>query len=713
MKKILLFSLLAFFTIAYGQNPRLDSIKNVIANSDIDTVLLRSYAVLSDQCPEEDIPKYTEKGIAIGESTFQDNNTYNKYLGKLYFNKAFYAQISGEKGEEILKLYRKSKAYYEKSDNKKGLAITINSIGFQYKELGDFDMALKNFLEALRIREGINDERGLSQSYNDIAFVYSKMEENEKARAYYQKSVLLGQKMKNYRALGASYLNLGHIYFTEKDYVSAKSYFLKSLEAKKQLSDVRSAIPAYNRLGELHTTIGDLDSALYYFKKGYESLDGTNFNGAKAQSSYFLARTYIDQGNYAKAEPHAKSAYDVFSSLRSLDMKRNVAVLLYKIAKQKRNYKEALDFYVEYKKLNDTIQERLNKKDLFKRQAQFEYEKKTVADSIENAKELAIKNSEIRVRKAESAEHQANANKNLLMFVFSILGLLLVAVFAIIIFKRLKLTREQKIIIEEQKTEVVKAYDELEEKNQEIMDSIVYAKRIQKAILPPDKLVKEYLEDSFIFYLPKDIVAGDFYWMQPISNGVLFAAADCTGHGVPGAMVSVVCNSGLNRSVKEFGLDQPGEILDKTRELVISEFEKSEEEVKDGMDISLCKVVGHTLSYAGAHNPLWIIRKGGTEVEEIKANKQPIGKHPDPVPYNTHTVKMNEGDTIYIFSDGFPDQFGGEKGKKYKSSNFKKFLIQIQIHAMEKQHQLIQEEFDRWKGPLEQLDDVCVIGYRF
>jgi serine phosphatase RsbU (regulator of sigma subunit) len=221
--------------------------------------------------------------------------------------------------------------------------------------------------------------------------------------------------------------------------------------------------------------------------------------------------------------------------------------------------------------------------------------------------------------------------------------------------------------------------------------------------------------DSFVIYEPKDIVAGDFYWMTQKENNVIFAAADCTGHGVPGALVSVICNNALNRSVREYNLSDPGKILDKTREIFIQEFEKSDEDVKDGMDIALCSLSvddkqSSVLKYAGAHNPLWIIRNG--ELIEYKANKQPIGKFDHVQPYFTHSINLKKGDTFYIFSDGFADQFGGEKGKKFKSANFKKLLLSVQDKSMEEQKKTILETFLSWKGNLEQLDDVCVIGVR-
>ena len=264
--------------------------------------------------------------------------------------------------------------------------------------------------------------------------------------------------------------------------------------------------------------------------------------------------------------------------------------------------------------------------------------------------------------------------------------------------------------VQERTAELFQQKELVEEKNRELTDSISYARRIQHAILPPAGLIKEYLPNSFILYKPKDIVAGDFYWLEKVGNTILFAAADCTGHGVPGAMVSVICNNGLKRSVLEYGIQEPGKILDKTRELVIHEFEKSEEEVKDGMDIALCSLEGNKLCFSGANNPLWIIRDG--EIIEYKADKQPIGKFEQARPHTTHTVDLQAGDSLYIFSDGYVDQFGGNKGKKFMSKNFKNLLLSIQDKSMEEQKELIDKAFEDWRSSEPQVDDVCVIGVR-
>lgn len=276
-------------------------------------------------------------------------------------------------------------------------------------------------------------------------------------------------------------------------------------------------------------------------------------------------------------------------------------------------------------------------------------------------------------------------------------------------------------IIKKKNTLLKNSKAEIELQHTEIKASINYAKRIQTAILPSDALIEKYLKNSFVYYQPKDIIAGDFYWIhilpEPNSwdiNGdtVLFSAADCTGHGVPGAMVSVVCNNALNQSVKEFGITQPNLILEKTRELVVETFSESIEKVQDGMDLALCSLnlKTHELQYSGANNPLWIIRNG--EIIETKGDKHHVGKSDLMPEFTNHKIQLLKNDTFYIFSDGYVDQFGGPKGKKFMSAKFKQLLLSIQDKPLKEQKELIQTNFNHWKGDLEQVDDVCVIGVR-
>lgn len=274
---------------------------------------------------------------------------------------------------------------------------------------------------------------------------------------------------------------------------------------------------------------------------------------------------------------------------------------------------------------------------------------------------------------------------------------------------------EHKVVERTQEIQLQKEI--VEEKNREIVDSINYAQRLQNAILPPMNKVKDALKQSFVLFKPKDIVSGDFFWMQKKDGKVLIAAVDCTGHGVPGAMVSVVGANSLDRCVNEFKLRTPSDIMEKLTDLVVETFagNGNTEEVKDGMDMAMCSIdiKNRTLEYCGANNPLWIVRHQTIELEEIKANKQPIGQFAHRQPFTNHEVKLEEGDCVYLFSDGYADQFGGPKGKKFKYTTLKTLLVGIHERSMIEQRSILNEEFEKWKGDLEQIDDVVIIGIRF
>lgn len=303
-----------------------------------------------------------------------------------------------------------------------------------------------------------------------------------------------------------------------------------------------------------------------------------------------------------------------------------------------------------------------------------------------------------------------------------------------IIRERTREVVEQKEEIEKQKEEVEVQRKLLEVKNKDITSSINYARRLQEAILPHKDQIDKYLDEYFILYKPKDIVSGDFYWMEHV-NGIpgrdltLFATVDCTGHGVPGAFVSVVGNGGLNRAVNEFGLDEPAAILEKLNEIVVNTLSKSDDELRDGMDISLCRFdfKKMEMQFAGANNSVYILRKDIAKAElnlngtskihkndllEIKANKQPVGFYEFHKTFDNHSVKLEKGDVIYLFSDGYTDQFGGPQGKKYNVTRFRNFLLSIYDRPMSEQKKLIEEEFESWKGNEEQIDDVIVAAIR-
>jgi len=253
---------------------------------------------------------------------------------------------------------------------------------------------------------------------------------------------------------------------------------------------------------------------------------------------------------------------------------------------------------------------------------------------------------------------------------------------------------------------------EIEEQKKDILDSINYAKRIQSALLPPSEQFQESLNDYFVYYQPKDIVSGDFYWLEKHQNKVYVAVADCTGHGVPGAMMSVLCNNALTKVLKELDIESPSLILDKVADLMEVQLSKTSTDMMDGMDITLCCIDfnNRTLEYAGANNNLFMI--SNNSLKEIIADKQSIGKVENRKAYTNHTLQISNGDCFYLFSDGLQDQFGGDRGKKYSKKKLKETLLANCSLPMVEQYKVLNSSFNQWKGELSQVDDVCVLGFR-
>ncbi len=303
-----------------------------------------------------------------------------------------------------------------------------------------------------------------------------------------------------------------------------------------------------------------------------------------------------------------------------------------------------------------------------------------------------------------------------------IAGILLV--YGFVQFRERQLIREKRVLekrvkvrtreIEEQKLEIEQQRDKIADANKEITDSILYARRIQTAVLPGKVLLKKYLPEHFVLLKPRDIVSGDFYWVEEKNDRIIACAADCTGHGVPGAFMSLLGLTFLNEIVNRDGILKAGEIVDRLRTYIIRAMSHKDEQAKDGMDLALLVIDRKLkiLEFAGAYNPLIIIRKG--ELMEFKGDKMPVGKHVgEERPFTSQRINLEDGDLIYIFSDGFPDQFGGIKGGKYKSRPFRRLLEQISGEDMEMQEELLRKELDDWMGAEEQVDDILIMGMRF
>lgn len=594
--------------------------------------------------------------------------------------------------------YSKSTTYAQKAlevakkiKDKKGEAMALNNLGIICDYQGKYASALDYYFKALSLQKAIPDNSGLSYTYNNIGLIYSNQNNFEKALENYNSALELRKKDKNLQGLASTYNNIGIIHMHQKKYELALEDYFASLKIDSLLKDPVGISTSLSNIAIVYMDSKEYDKALDFFNKGLKLRIELKDQHGMANSYNNLSTVYEKMGDFQKGIKFAKKGLDIGEAIGALDLIKYSYQILYSCSEKLGNIADAYRYYRAFVNYGDSITNEMNTKKQTETEMQFKFDQQKAIDKIKQEKKDYI-------------DQQEKQRQIYWVIALSIL-LLFVLAFALFVNKRRKIERSQRELIEKQKTLV-------EEKNTEILASITYAKRIQSAILPSDKLVKEYLRNSFIFYQPKDIVAGDFYWMEPKEECLIFAVADCTGHGVPGALVSVVCNNALNRSVREFNLTDPADILNKTREIILHEFQKSDEIVNDGMDISICNLnfTTNELIWSGANSPLWLLQTDHSEIIECKPSKQPIGQFSNYEPFTSQVIQLQTGDSIYLFSDGFADQFGGEEGKKMKSKRMKELILSLQSLPMYEQKQSMMRYFDEWKGDLDQLDDVCVIG---
>jgi serine phosphatase RsbU (regulator of sigma subunit) len=328
---------------------------------------------------------------------------------------------------------------------------------------------------------------------------------------------------------------------------------------------------------------------------------------------------------------------------------------------------------------------------------------------------LHIMQNDARLADSESKLKQQRTVRTAL-----IIGIVLVAAFLLLVFNRLRVIRKQKKQIEYEKKIREEQHLLLEEKNREILDSINYAWRIQHGMIPPVERVTEIFPESFILHLPKDKLSGDFYWVGRVQSQVLgelkiFAVADCTGHGIPGALVSITGINYIKLGEQQSNVNSPAQALDFVNKGFYDLFhDNTELNVRDGMDAAMgaIQMSDLTMYYASAKNSILIIRNN--QLIELQGDKHPIGRFgpPEPIPFTSYTYKLQKNDMLFVFSDGFADQFGGPKGRKFKSGELKKLLIEISSNHCKSQYELLLKRFNEWKGTVEQTDDVTIMGIR-
>ncbi|NQV52476.1 MAG: tetratricopeptide repeat protein [Flavobacteriales bacterium] len=721
MKQRILIMILAFLGVsAVGQEfserdqAKLERYNEIIADPNShDTALARAYVNLGEIMAQADyasIRPLTEKAIEVAEAALLKDQpeevvkSLTQSLGLATNNMGFLLNTEGQI-EPALEYLEQSLRMRRTIGDAYGIAECLGNIGSVWSSRGDYSKALEYFNESYELAKTVTVDtrraKSMGNAEGNIAMMYQMAGENQQAFEMARRGVVSNTKAGFEFGVGINYGTIGSLHEDEGQLDSALFYLNKQKGIFKKFENEMGLGMAVYAIGRVHFKLGEYETAIENYTYNLNIAEGISNQVGISQAKRNLGEVFTamarskgtssgDRSKYLTlAEENLESSLEIADEIGHLNRMKLAAQDLTEVYKAQGRTVDAFEMYQKFIQIKDSLDNDEKQTAFAQEQFKFEYEKQKAIDEANHEKELAIA--------AEQEEKQR-------ILTYSVAGGLgLSAVFLFFVFNRLRITRKQNLLLAQQ-NEII------EQSHKEITDSIHYAKRIQAAVLPPNSVFKALLPNAFVLYKPKDIVAGDFYWLEEKNGTVLFAAADCTGHGVPGAMVSVICNNGLNRSVREMGLTDPGKILDNTRNIVVSEFEKSEEEVKDGMDIALCSLDGNTLKYAGANNPLWLYRNG--ELHEYKANKQPIGKFDEPLPYTTHSIEVQSGDSVYIFSDGFVDQFGGENGKKYKSVKFKAFLKELSNSPLVDQKTLLDREFETWKSDQEQIDDVCVIGLK-
>ena len=702
---------LDFNTLAEGEKEFLDSSLTAFHNSKNDTVqALAALEMISQLSDINNMGKYAHWLEDYSHKKIKTNKgkAEIKYL-KAVLAEAYYliGYYEGNNGN-----YKKSIAQYQLcADIFKEInlpqdeAIILSNIGSIYDEMGDIQSCLDYYDRSLKIKKEIGDSVGLGSSYNNIGYIHAEQGNHEKAFEYHSKALEIRTLIGDKKGICNSRNNIGLYYSEKKEYRKALNYHLETLTLRFELNVSGDIANSYRNIAWNYWNLDEVDSALTNMNRALKFAELSQSDASISTTNSSIGAFYLQLGDYEKSLYHSEKAKAIAVDFENPDLIRRATKNLYQIYEHKKDFKKAFENYKLYIQMRDSLENKENYRITLKASAQYEYELK----QAELEKEQAITNLAF---EKELEVEKERKNKQKIITYFAVGGLVLVAVFLVFIFNRLKLTRRQKEEIDGQKQELEATHEQLAEHHKEISDSIIYAKRIQEAILPAMSSMNESLGDGFVLYIPKDVVAGDFYWMETVGDVVYFAAADCTGHGVPGAMVSVVCSNALSKSLIEEQKLDTGELLDKTRDLVIERFAKSGEEIKDGMDISLCALNKKTrqLNWSGANNPLWLIRNG--ECLETKADKQPIGNFGSAQPFQSHQFQLEADDILYIFTDGLQDQFGGEKGKKFKPKQIREILITNAHLSMTEQGQILSDRFHSWKGEMEQVDDICMIGVK-
>lgn len=650
-----------------------DSLLSLIHKSQSDTEAIRLYAKLTEACSVEDILKYSNEGLEL-----------------------------------ILKKHSKETdpdyAFYETEK-----ARFFNNIGFYYHNKLNPIKAIEYYQKAILILEKINsDEDLLASLYNNAAAVYVTLKYYHKSIASLSKVIAIDKKNKNEKILALDYNNLGTSYNYLQMRDSAIYFFRQSLQLRRKFNDEYGTIMTILNISSLYFKKEEFTAARQYLDEAFEKLN--QLKNPKDSVVYINAYTWKGSWlwhikDYKAAEEYFLKAYRLSISQSVFTYLNEITRNLYSVYYTTGDYKNALLYYQQFHELEDSTVNQRIENDAEISDIKFDYEKKQILMKAAQDKELAI-------------EKEAKSKRTILLILLLIIISIVIA-FLIIIYNRWKLESKQKLLIEEQKTQLSIQHDELDEahrqlnkKNKQITDSIDYALNIQHALLQTEEEIKALTQtDCFVLFKPKDIVSGDFYILKKNGRYIFWALADCTGHGVPGAFISIISiktiEKTLGSNIKESAITN---ILNQLHEEFLHTF-SNEEGIGIDIVIGIYDVLEQNLHLCGSGNSVLVVSEG--KMNEYKFDNLQLGKKGKTVD-NIHIsrVKLKKGDCIYAATDGFADQIGDESKKRYSASRLKQVILDNHAIPMADQKLNLERAFNGWKGDKEQYDDITVMGWR-
>ena len=572
---------------------------------------------------------------------------FKRFIGTAYYFKGDYRKASD--------YYFKSIKILERQNNKTELGFSYNELAKLYRKTRKLNLAKETYDKALNIFTELNDSAHISMINNESGVVFEYEGNYEEALKRYSKSFHISENLKDSVAISYALNNIAGLYSIQKKYNAAQLYLTKSLEIRKLLKDSFALALNYTDLGSNSIESEKIKEALNFIDSSNIIAKRMRYIELESQNYLMLSKAHEKMGN---------------NDLAFLNYKKHIS-------------------------LKDSIFTKESENQLNELNTKYNVEKKDL--------ELAKNKAEIANEKNKRYITYGALIFFIILFTISIWAFRQKKKSAILLKNKNQLLENANQLITHQK-------EELAEKQKEILDSIYYAKKIQNALLASEELIMLHLLDHFILYKPKDIVSGDFTWATQKDDLFYLACCDSTGHGVPGAFMSLLNIGFLSEAIKERNIAEPGKIFDYVRSRLIETI--GHDKQKDGFDgILIClNTSTKKLTYAAANNsPLLISNKAQTYLE---ANKMPVGEGIKTDLFNTYTINYNKGDILYMYTDGYPDQFGGEKGKKFKYKQLENLLAEISDKPTSFQKENLESTFEKWRGSLEQVDDVCVIGIK-